>query len=66
MAIRKIYVSDGLELEIRWDTDGIYLHIQEPDVERSICFRIETSDIQDVIDDMECFSNAIYEEKYTK
>lgn len=63
MAIRKIYTSGNQELQIQWSPEGIHLIITSDNVLNETEFIIEPWDIDEVIDDLNSYQDAIYEEK---
>lgn len=63
MAIKKIYTSGDQELQIQWSPEGIHLTITTNDVMVPTEFIIEPWDIDEVIEDLRIYEDAIYQEK---
>lgn len=66
MAVRKVYTNGELELEIKWSDEGIHLFISHQTHELPpFEFTIETSDVNEFLEDIDIFTTAI-EESITK
>ena len=64
MAIRKIYTNGELVLEVKWSKDGIHLFINHyiPDELPPTEFIIEAADVNEFINDIECYSIEVIRE----
>jgi hypothetical protein len=59
MAIRKLFTSDNLEMELLWSPKGIHFNFYDVnDSERGLTFVLEPNDVEDFIQDIIGLDNA--------